>query len=131
MQGIKIEQAAVRGACRIGLFACLFVRHVGTLAPSAQDLEKEADARLAVPRPLPLWRRQEGEAATAQPRSIAAVLVACRQEGVLGAQARGSTISFDDEDAANVREEDAFSGVKSELLDQATNGFSGADITKI
>ena len=54
MQGIKIEQAAVRGECRIGLFACLFVRHVGTLAPSAQDLEKEADARLAVPQPLPL-----------------------------------------------------------------------------
>ncbi len=44
--------AVVRGARHIGLFACLFVRHVGTLAPSAQDLEKEADARLATP-PLP------------------------------------------------------------------------------
>ncbi len=50
----------MRGACHIGLFACLFVRHVGTLAPSAQDLEKEADARLATPPPLPLLPDPDG-----------------------------------------------------------------------
>mmetsp|Transcript_7799 Transcript_7799/g.16891 ORF Transcript_7799/g.16891 Transcript_7799/m.16891 type:complete len:120 (-) Transcript_7799:88-447(-) len=43
----------------------------------------------------------------------------------------GSTFSFDEENAANVREEDALSGVKGELLAQVTDGFSWADITKI
>ncbi len=46
-------------------------------------------------------------------------------------QARGSTFSFDDEDAANVREEDALRGSKGELLAQVTNGFLWADITQI
>ncbi len=41
------------------------------------------------------------------------------------------TISFDDEDAAKICEEDAFSGVKRELLSRDINGFLGVDITKI
>jgi hypothetical protein len=129
-----LENAAgvVMDVAKVAKLATERATSIGEVEGEARSCVRGGWSRRRTRQPLQSrWRRQEGEAATAQPRSIAAVVVTRCHEGALGAQARGSTISFDDEDAAKVREEDAFSGVKSELLAQDINGFSGADITKI